>query len=541
MKHFIALYTALDETTRTNEKVRALVDYFGTAPPADAAWALFFLSGRKLRQPMAARKLADWADELAGIPPWLFSESYDAVGDLAETIALLLPDRANPTTESDQPLDWWVRERLLPLRAADEATQRAVLADAWAGLDSQGRFVLNKLITGEMRVGVSQLLITRALAQVSGLAVAVVAHRLMGDWEPTADFYRQVVAGESAGVAAGLPYPFHLAYPLEAAPQTLGDVRDWQVEWKWDGIRAQMIRRAGRTYLWSRGEELISDRFPDLVELGDRLPDGTVLDGEILPWRDGAVLPFAQLQRRLGRKTLTQTILDEVPASLLAYDLLEYEGQDTRSRPLAWRRARLVELIQVAGHERLRLSPVVEGAGWDELAVTREESRARQAEGFMLKRLDAPYRVGRQRGDWWKWKIDPYTVDAVLIYAQPGNGKRASLFTDYTFGVWNEGALVAFAKAYSGLTDAEIREVDAFVRTHTVEKFGPVRAVTPELVFELGFEAIARSNRHKSGIAVRFPRILRWRRDKPVGEADSLETIRALVPDGTARSARAID
>jgi DNA ligase-1 len=391
--------------------------------------------------------------------------------------------------------------------------------------------VLNKLITGEMRVGVSQLLITRALAQVSGLTAALVAHRLMGDWEPTADFYHQVVATESVGAAAGLPYPFHLAYPLEAAPATLGNLSDWQVEWKWDGIRAQLIRRAGRTYLWSRGEEMISARFPDLGELGDLLPDGTVLDGEILPWRDGAVLPFAQLQRRLGRKTLTRAILDEVPVCLLAYDLLEYEGQDVRSRPLAWRRARLVDIVEAAGHERLRRSPVVEGAGWDELAVTRQESRTRQAEGFMLKRLDAPYRVGRQRGDWWKWKIDPYTVDAVLIYAQPGNGKRASLFTDYTFGVWSEGALVAFAKAYSGLTDAEIREVDAFVRAHTVEKFGPVRAVTPQLVFELGFEAIARSTRHKSGIAVRFPRILRWRRDKPVGEADSLETIRALVPE----------
>jgi DNA ligase-1 len=531
MKRFIALYTALDETTRTNEKVQALVDYFRAAPPADAAWALFFLSGRKLRQPMAARKLATWAGELAGIPPWLFSESYDAVGDLAETIALLLPDRADPTEESDRPLQWWVQERLLPLRTADEATQRAVLADAWAALDSRGRFVLNKLITGEMRVGVSQLLITRALAQVSGLEVAVVAHRLMGDWEPTADFYRQVVASESSGASAGLPYPFHLAYPLEAAPETLGEIGDWQVEWKWDGIRAQLIRRAGRTYLWSRGEELISERFPDLVELGDLLPDGTVLDGEILPWRDGAVLSFAQLQRRIGRKALSRAILEEVPAALLAYDLLEYDGQDVRARPLAWRRARLAEIIQAVGHERLRLSPVVEGAGWDELATTREESRARRAEGFMLKCLDSPYRVGRQRGDWWKWKIDPYTVDAVLIYAQPGNGKRASLFTDYTFGVWSEGALVPFAKAYSGLTDAEIREVDAFVRAHTVEKFGPVRAVTPLLVFELGFEAIQRSSRHKSGIAVRFPRILRWRRDKPIAEADSLETIRALLPE----------
>lgn len=531
MRRFIALYTALDETTRTNRKVAALIDYFRAAPPADAAWALFFLSGRKLRQPMPARKLAEWAGELAGVPPWLFAESYDAVGDLAETIALLLPDHAEPTEASRRSLEWWVRERLLPLRAADEATRRAVMAEAWAALDSRGRFVLNKLITGEMRVGVSQLLITRALAQVSGLGVPVVAHRLMGDWEPTADFYRQVIAAESAGAAAGLPYPFHLAYPLEAAPDTLGDVEAWQVEWKWDGIRAQLIRRAGRTYLWSRGEELISERFPDLVELGDLLPDGTVLDGEILPWRERAVLPFAQLQRRIGRKALTLAILEEVPAALLAYDLLEYEGQDVRPRPLAWRRARLEDIVGAVGHERLRLSPLVAGASWAELAAIREESRARRAEGFMLKRLDSPYRVGRQRGDWWKWKIDPYTVDAVLIYAQPGNGKRASLFTDYTFGVWDEGALVPFAKAYSGLTDAEIREVDAFVRAHTIEKFGPVRAVTPQLVFELGFEAIQRSSRHKSGIAVRFPRILRWRRDKPIGEADSLETIRALVSE----------
>jgi len=531
MKRFIALYAALDETTSTNRKVQALVAYFRAAPPADAAWALFFLSGRKLRQPLPARKLADWAGALAGIPPWLFAESYDAVGDLAETIALLLPDQAHPTEENDQSLEWWVRERLVPLRTADEATRRAVMADAWAALDTPGRFVLNKLITGEMRVGVSQLLITRALAQVSDLEVAVVAHRLMGDWEPTADFYRQVVAAEASGTAAGLPYPFHLAYPLEAAPETLGAVAEWQVEWKWDGIRAQLIRRAGQTYLWSRGDELISGGFPDLVEVGDLLPQGTVLDGEILPWRDGAVLPFAQLQRRISRKALSRTILEEVPAALIAYDLLEHEGCDVRPRPLAWRRARLAEIVEAASHERLRLSPLVEGATWEELAARRAESRERRAEGFMLKRLDAPYRVGRQRGDWWKWKIDPYTVDAVLIYAQPGNGKRASLFTDYTFGVWSEGALVPFAKAYSGLTDAEIREVDAFVRAHTVEKFGPVRAVTPQLVFELGFEAIQRSTRHKSGIAVRFPRILRWRRDKPIGEADSLETIRALAPE----------
>lgn len=529
MRAFTALYTAIDETTRTNEKVRAMVDYFRSAPAEDAAWALFFLSGRKLRQPFPVRRMAEWATELAGIPPWLFSESYDAVGDIAETVALLLPERTAGGEE--RPLHWWVEERLLPLRTADEAAQRTTLTGAWAALDSRERFVLNKLITGAMRVGVSQLLITRALSQVSGIEVAVVAHRLMGDWEPTPDFYRQLVAPESAGVAAGLPYPFHLAYPLEAAPETLGDPGEWQVEWKWDGIRAQLIRRAGLTYIWSRGEELISERFPDLVELGDRLPDGTVLDGEILPWRDGAVLPFAQLQRRIGRKTLTRAILSEVPASLLAYDLLECDGQDLRPSPLARRRERLEEVIRAADHQRLRLSPIVEGASWEELASVREESRARRAEGFMIKRLTSPYRAGRQRGDWWKWKIDPYTVDAVLIHAQRGSGKRASLYTDYTFGVWSGGELVPFAKAYSGLTDAEIRQVDAFVRAHTVERFGPVRTVSPHLVFELGFEGIQRSSRHKSGLAVRFPRILRWRRDKPIDEADGLETIQALIDE----------
>jgi DNA ligase-1 len=529
VKAFTALYTALDETTRTSVKVRAMRDYFASAPPADAAWAIYFLSGRKPRQVVPTRKLRAWAVEEAGVPEWLFDESFHAVGDLAETIALLLPALK---AASDVPLHEWVERRLLPLRGAAEEAQRAVMREAWRTLDGPQRFVWNKLITGAFRVGVSQQLVTRALAEAGGLDAAVVAHRLMGAWEPTPAFYAGLLAEGTGDADHSRPYPFFLATPLEADPATLGGRTDWQAEWKWDGIRAQLVRRAGQTFLWSRGEELITDRFPELAELGARLPDGTVIDGEVLPWSDGQVQPFAQLQRRIGRKTLGKKILAEVPVVLMAYDLLEDRGADVRGRPLQERRRRLEALAGAAAPGgRLVLSPLVAGATWEDLAQARAGSRERRVEGLMLKQLGSPYRVGRVRGDWWKWKIHPLTVDAVLVYAQRGSGKRASLYTDYTFAVWDQGQLVPVAKAYSGLTDAEIRKVDAFVRGHTVEKFGPVRSVRPELVFELAFEGIQRSARHKSGVAVRFPRILRWRTDKPAAEADTLDAVKALLKE----------
>jgi DNA ligase-1 len=463
--------------------------------------------------------------------------------------------------KKDLALQGWIEDVLLPLRGMAEPAQRAMIRASWRALGPRERFVWNKLITGEFRVGVSQRLVVRAIAAASGVDDAVIAHRLMGDWRPDAKFYAGLLGQATADADISRPYPFCLAHPLDGSPGTLGDLADWQAEWKWDGIRAQLVRRAGQSFLWSRGEELVTDRYPELAALGELLPDGTVLDGELLPWRDGGVLPFAQLQRRIGRKTLGKKLLGEVPVILMAYDLLEWQGRDIRERPLSERRALLEELVSQLHHrdidstevtelveqepkasqsnlgvlgasvvKTILLSPVVPATSWEGLAAERERSRELNAEGLMLKRRSSPYRVGRVRGDWWKWKINPFTVDAVLIYAQRGTGKRASLYTDYTFGVWDAGQLVPFAKAYSGLTDAEIREVDAFVRRNTVEKFGPVRTVKPELVFELAFEAIQRSTRHKSGIAVRFPRILRWRTDKPIEEADSLNTIRALLP-----------
>ena len=524
MKAFAELYAALDQTTKTNGKVDALKRYLAAAQPEDAAWAVNFLIGRRPKRLLESRKLAQWAIEEAGVPDWLFAECYHAVGDFAETIALLLPPAAASST---LPLHYWVEERLLPLRDADDDTRRRWLVQAWRELDEGQRFAWNKLITGEFRVGVSQSLVVRAIAETSGIAPEVMAHRLMGEWQPTAEFWRQLVAPDTRDADISRPYPFCLAYPLEGDVADLGDPAAWQIEWKWDGIRAQLIRRQWRTFLWSRGEELITDRFPELLALGAQLPEGTVIDGEVLPWKDGAPLPFAQMQRRIGRKVLGPKILSEVPVVLVGYDLLELNGEDIRERPLEWRRASLQALAPPAS--ALVLSPIVNEPTWDALRQLREQSRARKVEGFMLKRLGSPYRVGRRRGDWWKWKINPYSVDCVLIYAQPGNGRRASLFTDYTFGVWDEGKLVPFAKAYSGLTDDEIREVDAFVRRNTLEKFGPVHAVKPELVFELAFEAIQRSTRHRSGIAVRFPRMARWRRDKKAEDADTLDTIRSLL------------
>lgn len=531
MKRFADLYAALDETTKTSVKVEALADYFRAAEPADAAWAVYFLSGRKPRQAVPSKRLRQWARELAGIPEWLFDETYHHVGDVAETIALLLPPAASA---SDLPLADWVENRLLPLRTLEEEEQKAAVLAAWAALDARQRFVWNKLITGEFRVGVSQLLVVRAIAQVSGLSTDVVSHRLMGAWEPTPNFYLSLVAPDSGDADHSRPYPFFLAHPLEGEPHALGSPADWQAEWKWDGIRSQVIRRGGKPFVWSRGEELVTDRYPELKTLAVELPDGTVIDGEILPWKGGQVLPFAELQKRIGRKSLGKKLLDDVPVVLMAYDLVEQAGADLREVPLAERRERLEALAVELNHTALVLSPAIAFDSWERLAEERRASRERRVEGMMLKRRASPYRVGRVRGDWWKWKVEPFAVDAVLIYAQPGHGKRSGLFTDYTFGVWDGPKLVPFAKAYSGLTDAEIGKVDAFVRANTLEKFGPVRTVKPELVFELGFEGIQASTRHKSGIAVRFPRMLRWRTDKKPEDADTLEQVKALLTAGGA-------
>ncbi len=528
MQRFSRLYAALDRTTSTNAKVSAMEAYFREAPPEDAAWAVYFLAGRRLLRLLPSRLLREWTIEAAGIDPWLLEESYAAVGDVAETIALLLD--AVPPEGDDRavPLHAWIEDRLEGLRDKPPDAQRQDVLHWWRSLPSFERFLLNKLLTGEMRVGVSQTLVVRALASVAGVGTDVMAHRLMGQWSPSAAAFTALMAPDAARDDDSRPYPFCLAYPLEQPVEAIGPRSDWQVEWKWDGIRAQLIRRAGTTFLWSRGEEVITERFPEIVAAAATLPDGTVLDGEVLAWRDDAPLAFASLQLRIGRRNLTRQALAAAPAAFMAYDLIEHESTDTRQVPLSERRGRLETLV--ATHAPgLRLSPLVAEPTWEALAALREESRARGVEGYLLKRLDSPYGTGRRKGDWWKWKVDPFSVDAVLVYAQPGNGRRATLYTDYTFALWKDGELVPVAKAYSGLSNEEIEQVDAWVRANTIEKFGPVRRVVPAHVFEIAFEHVQRSTRHKSGVAVRFPRIARWRQDKRAEDADAIDALEALI------------
>jgi len=566
VKRFSQLFAELDATTSTHAKVEALQRYFGQAAPHDAAWAVYFLAGGKPRQVVPVAALAQLACEDAGLAPWLFDECYQAVGDLAETIALVLPAPA-AGGGTDLGLAVWVEDRLLPLRGLPPAEIARRVRACWRELDATGRFLFTKLVGGGFRVGVSRLLVQRALALHAELDAKLVAQRMMGYTDgkqaPTPARYLALVAPahEGGALQQGQPYPFFLSHPLEPGADAdldrgLGPVADWLVEWKYDGIRGQLVRREGGAWIWSRGEELVTERFPEVEALARTLPDGTVLDGEILVWRPGEAqpAPFALLQQRIGRKTLTKKVLADAPATFVAYDLLEADGEDLRGLPLHERRARLEALLAGSG---LRVSPEVRAGSWGEFAALRAGSRERGVEGFMLKHRDSGYGVGRTKADglWWKWKVEPMAVDCVLVYAQAGHGRRASVYTDYTFAVWSRPPadraeadavveaiarrepaqpgglqLVAFAKAYSGLTDEEFRSVDAVIRRSTLEKFGPVRSVRPALVFELGFEGINRSPRHKSGIAVRFPRMLRIRQDKPLHEAGNLQELQALLP-----------
>ncbi len=534
MLRFAQLFDEIDRTTSTNAKVAAMRAYFASAPHADAAWATFFLTGRRLKRLVPSAAIRDWTLAATGLPEWMLGECYAVAGDGAEVAALVLDQLPTEPTE-DLSLARWLDERILPLRQLDPAAQQA-RASAWfRELDRLQRFILLKLLTGELRVGVSQTLVVRALAETASLETTAVAARLMGEWTPTAEWFGALLSAEQSSDDRSRPYPFFLAAPLEDDPASLGDLDDWQIEWKWDGIRAQLIQRDGVVHLWSRGEELITHRFPEIAAAASRLPGGTVLDGEVLAFRDDRPMLFSALQQRIGRQKQVAQLVHSVPVVFMTYDVLELAGEDVRNVPLAERRARLEALLGAEDGGPpggvLRLSPIVAASSWDELAALRSDSRARGVEGFMIKRRTSTYGVGRKRADWWKWKIDPFTVDAVLIYAQPGSGRRASLLTDYTFGVWDNGELVPFAKAYSGLSNEEIAEVDRWIRRHTRERFGPVRHVEPFHVFELGFEAIARSGRHRSGIAVRFPRMLRWRKDKPAAEADTLENVKRLLPD----------
>jgi len=525
MKKFAQLFRALDQTTKTNAKINALVDFFTYADDRDKVWAIALFSHRRPKRTVNTTLLRAWSAEAGNLPLWLFEESYHIVGDLAETIALITP---NAVADSDRSLSDWI-EVIMNLKDQDEAVKKEVIQEAWTQLDQDERFLFNKLITGGFRIGVSQKTVINALAKYSGIEDNKITHRLMGNWDPVTITFEELVLQSDPTEDLSRPYPFYLAYAMDFDLEELGEPTNWTAERKWDGIRGQLILRQGNFYLWSRGEDLVSEKFPELEALQGRSDSDVVIDGEILPFKDGQVLNFNTLQTRIGRKNVTKKHLQEAPIVIRAYDLLEYEGEDIRERPLIERRKLLKDVVERIDSPRLQYSENVSFASWEELTAEREKSRAFRSEGIMLKKKDSPYKSGRKRGDWWKWKIDPLTVDAVMIYAQRGHGRRANLYTDFTFAVKNGDALVPFTKAYSGLTDTEFKEVTQFVKKNTRERFGPVCSVKPELVFEIAFEGIAKSTRHKSGVALRFPRIKRWRRDKPKEEINTLEDLNDLL------------
>lgn len=541
MRQFTQLFSEIDATTSTNEKVNALRRYFRKERPQNAVWALYLLLGKTRKRLITSRILREIFLQISDIPEWLFEESYSHVGDSGETIALLLRDTPIEKTGTSEangetPLHVWM-EDIIPqvktLQKTDEALLRALVIDWWANLSDGEIFVLNKVLTGSFRVGVSSKLVVKALAAEYELSEAVITHRLMGDIIPTAEFYEALINPDETDTAPSQPYPFFLASPIDVEKFAAESISEWQAEWKWDGIRAQMIHRADQVFVWSRGEDLITHQFPEFEAALTRFPEGTVLDGEIVCWDGEKPLDFNFLQKRLGRKRVTKKLSAESPVHFIAYDLLENAGEDIRTQPMHRRRSAMTELIDSFPHERISYAVPLHVETFDDVERWRSRSREFGAEGLMLKAIDSPYLVGRKRGYWWKHKVDPMTLDAVLIYAQAGTGKRANLFTDYTFALWKEDAagrsLVPFTKAYSGLDNKEIEKLDRWIRRNTLEKFGPVRSVKPFHLFEIGFEGIAKSSRHKSGIAVRFPRILRWRNDKPIEEADTLESALMLL------------
>ncbi len=527
MRQFAELVVKLGASTKTNDKLDALVSYFSTADSKDRVWVIAIFSGRRPRRSINATQLATYCVEIAGLPFWLFEESYHTVGDLAETIALLLPENSSGYKEA-KPLHFYI-EQLKFLEKESEETKKKFILDSWSVMTSAESMVFNKLITGSFRIGVSQKVMVNALARTIQLEPSVIAHRISGNWDPSTISFDDLLSEQGMRTDWSKPYPFYLAYALEDDPSSLGEPDEWQAEWKWDGIRGQLIHRNNELFVWSRGEELMTEKFPEYHTLKEVLPEGLVLDGEIIPSIDQKPLPFALLQTRIGRKNVTRKQLQEAPIAFFAYDVLEYNGEDFRSKPMKERREQLEAIIASTHHPALLISPLISYRSWDELAEWRQTSRDMGAEGLMLKRKNSIYQVGRKRGDWWKWKIDPLTIDAVMIYAQKGAGRRSNLYTDYTFAVKDGDKLVSFTKAYSGLTDKEFAQVDHFVKRNSIEKFGPVRTVKPELVFEIAFEGIAASNRHKSGVALRFPRISRWRKDKNAAEINTLEDLKKML------------
>lgn len=535
MKRFAVLIMKLATTTKTTAKLEAISAYFLEANSEDKIWVIALFTGRRPKRSINSALLRGACMEAANIDSWLFEECYHTVGDLAETISLLIPESNIDTKDVvDYSLTYYMN-LLRTIGKEDDVVKQQFLTEAWAKMNRSEIFVFNKLMTGGFRIGVSQKLMVNAIAKTIAVSSSIIAHRIMGDWNPATISFDELMSIEHSAADDSKPYPFYLAYAIENEVSELGNEKDWQAEWKWDGIRGQIIKRNDELFVWSRGEELLTDKFPEYKILQELLPNGTAIDGEIIslaaPPEEGnfAPLPFAALQTRIGRKNITSKQLKEAPVGFIAYDLIEENGADIRTVSMNERRKKLEAIVSKVDVPFLHLSPIIGFNKWNDLIEIRKQSRDKGSEGIMLKRKNSEYKDGRKRGDWWKWKIDPLTIDAVMIYAQKGSGRRSNLYTDYTFAVRDGDKLVTFAKAYSGLTDKEFAQIDNFVKRNSIEKFGPVRTVKPELVFELAFEGIAESKRHKSGVALRFPRMNRWRKDKTIEDINTLDDLKMML------------
>jgi DNA ligase-1 len=532
MNEFANLIHDLSVTNSLSEKKFLLLNYFSNAEDNDKLWALALLFGKKPKKTINTTQLKQYCIELTGIQEWLFETSYQMVGDLAETISLFINNqkiKADTNLSKVKHTLTFYLHHLTSLNLCSEDEKKKYILSQWETLNQNECFVFNKMITGGFRVGVSTSLISSVISQLLNKPLSEVHHRLSGNWTPHTVTWETLLVNEISDLSK--PYPFYLCYALENIDKEFSP-EEWYAEKKWDGIRGQIIKRENQIFIWSRGEELINEQFPEIAELNDILPNGTTLDGEIVCISKGDYLtpmPFNLLQKRLGRKKPGNQILSEIPVIFIAYDILEWEGKDIRNEILSKRRNLLDLFIHSLNPGKILISPLIEFKNINDLKKIRDKARLDKVEGIMIKRKNSVYLTGRKKGDWWKWKTDPYTIDCVLIYAQAGHGRRGGLYTDYTFAVKDGDKLVPFTKAYSGLTDKEIKEVDVFIKRNAVEKFGPVRTVKPELVFEIAFEDIQESKRHKSGVALRFPRILRWRKDKKQDEINTLEDLKSLL------------
>lgn len=528
MKRFTSLLLAIDQTTSTSTKTELITQYLQEESlEKNKLWTIALFTGKKPQRTVNTTLLRKWGAAEANIPLWLFEHTYHIIGDLAETISLILPEYN--ITRTSKSMSEWIEE-MMALKNADEEEKQIFIINAWKSMDRPSIWVFNKLVTGGFRVGVAKNILIKALSIVTNQDSTKIAYHLTGNWTPLKTTWSELFNFQDDTSDHSKPFPFHLAHALPNENISDIDPQRWVAEWKWDGIRGQLIKRKGEVYLWSRGEELITDKFPEFQRLTS-MHDDFVLDGEIVAWKMEKPMDFQKLQTRIGRKNPGKKIMSDIPVKFIAYDLLEVNGVDIRLKSFEERRLLLEKIYESCIGEVLKLSPLIHFESIETLKEVRNESKRYQAEGLMLKRKTGIYHSGRKTGDMWKWKVDPFTIDAVLIYAQRGHGRRANLFSDFTFALWDGDRLLPFAKAYSGLSDNEMKEITTFVRNNTIETFGPVSSVNPKLVFELAFEGISNSTRHKSGIAVRFPRISRWRKDKNPEDADTLKHIKELLSD----------